>query len=51
MDPTAQRMAVLFLIGGIIAAISAWLHINGKDGSGWGVVAFFLIVGGCSQTP
>jgi hypothetical protein len=51
MDPIAQRMVVMYATGAVIAGISAWMHVNGKDGSGWGIVAFFLIVGGCSQSP
>jgi len=33
-----------------IATISAWLHIRGKDGSGWALVAFLLIVTSCSRS-
>lgn len=33
-----------------LAAISAWLAINNKDGSGWGLLAFLLIVTSCSAS-
>lgn len=32
-----------------VVAISAWLHIKGKDGSGWGFVALCLIIASCNK--
>jgi len=32
-----------------VAAISAWMHIRNKDGSGWGLMAFILIVTSCTH--
>lgn len=44
--------AILGAIGVAIAAISAWLRINNKDGSGWAILAFCLLVTSCQQiTP
>ena len=41
--------AITGLMGVGIAAVSAYLHVNGKDGAGWGIVAFILIVTSCSN--
>ena len=38
------------LLGILVAAISAWLHVNGKDGSGWAVLATCLIVTSCMRS-
>lgn len=35
---------IIACMGVSIAGISAWLHVRGRDGSGWGFVAFCLIV-------
>lgn len=44
--------AIVGVLGLGVAGISAWLHVRGRDGSGWGIVAFFLIVTSCSHaTP
>lgn len=32
-----------------VGVISALMHINGKDGSGWGFVALCLIITSCSK--
>ena len=37
----------LGLTGAAVAAVSAWLHINGKDGSGWAVVAVLTLLTTC----
>lgn len=39
--------ATIGLLGLGLAAISAWLHVKGKDGGGWAVLAFLLIVASC----
>jgi hypothetical protein len=31
-----------------VATLSAWLHVRGKDGSGWGFVALCLIIHSCT---
>jgi hypothetical protein len=49
MDVSSQRMLVLGVIGCVIAGISAWLHIRGKDGSGWALMAFCFLVTSCQQ--
>ncbi len=49
MDPTAMRMMALGFTGAAIAAVSAWLAIRGKDGSGWAIVATLLLIATCSQ--
>lgn len=36
-------------MGVAVCAISAWLCIKGRDGSGWAIVAVFLIVTSCNQ--
>jgi hypothetical protein len=46
-----ERTLALGIIGVGIAAISAYLHVNDKDGSGWGLVAFCFLVSSCSVTP
>lgn len=33
-----------------LATISAWLCIKGRDGSGWGFLAFCLIVTSCIRS-
>lgn len=38
----AMAIAILF--------ISAWMHIKGKDGSGWGFVALILVITSCSRS-
>ena len=32
-----------------LAVVSAWLAVKGRDGSGWALVAFCLIVTSCSR--
>ena len=34
------RLGIVAALGVGIAAVSAWMHIKGKDGSGWGLAAF-----------
>lgn len=44
--------AIVGALGLGVAALSAWLTIRGRDGSGWAILAFFLIVTSCSHaTP
>ena len=46
------------MVGAIISGVlglgvlgfSVWLHINNKDGSGWGMMAFCLLVVSCSRS-
>ena len=40
---------ILGVLGLGVAALSVWLHINNKDGFGWGFVAFCLIVTSCDR--
>ena len=40
-------MAIYGVMAVGIAAVSAYLHVNGKDGSGWAIVAFFLVLASC----
>ncbi|MES9841243.1 MAG: hypothetical protein ABW134_11875 [Candidatus Thiodiazotropha endolucinida] len=49
MDEVGLRMLALAIAGVGTAAVSAWLHINDKDGDGWALMAFFLIIASCSQ--
>lgn len=43
---------IIGLLGVAVLAVSAWLDINRRDGSGWAFVALCLIVTSCSQaTP
>lgn len=44
---TGAEIAAAMGLG--LAAVSAWLSINGKDGSGWGFVAFVCIVTSCTR--
>jgi hypothetical protein len=41
--------AIVGVLGLGLAVLSAWLHIKNKDGSGWGLMAFILIVTSCSK--
>ena len=41
--------AITGCLGIGIAAISAYLHVHGKDGSGWGFVALILVMVSCSH--
>ena len=34
------RLGVIAAFGVGLAAVSAWMHIKGQDGSGWGIAAF-----------
>jgi len=36
-------------MGVALATLSVWMHIKGKDGSGWGFVAVCLIITSCSS--
>lgn len=38
MDTT--RLGVIAAFGVGLAAVSAWMHIKGQDGSGWGFASF-----------
>lgn len=40
---------IVGVMGLSVAVLSAWLHVEGKDGSGWGLFAFLLIVTSCSH--
>jgi len=40
-------MLILLALGVLI--VSAWMHINEKDGSGWGFVALCLIIASCNS--
>lgn len=44
---TGAAITAVLALG--VLAISAWLHINGKDGGGWGVLAVILIMVSCSR--
>lgn len=48
MDVAAQKMLILGCIGLGICGISAWMHIKGQDGSGWGIVALCMFLATCS---
>ena len=41
--------AIVGAVGVSLVAISAWLHVKGKGGDGWAVVAFFLIIASCQK--
>lgn len=49
MDVQVQKAAVMGVIGLGIAALSIWMHIKGKDGSGWGLLAFCFFLASCEQ--
>jgi len=36
-------------MGVTLAGLSAYLHVRGHDGGGWGIVALMLIVTSCSH--
>lgn len=38
------KLGILGLMGVGLAAVSAWMHIKGQDGSGWGLAAFITWV-------
>lgn len=38
---------VLLALG--VCAVSAHLHVHGKDGSGWGFVALCLVITSCNH--
>lgn len=48
-DTTVLRMFALGLTAVGIAACGVYQQSKGHDGSGWGVVAFCLVVATCSQ--
>lgn len=33
-----------------VAGLACWLHVRGRDGSGWGLLAFCLIVTSCMRS-
>lgn len=41
--------AIVGVLGLVVLAISAYLHVNDKDGSEWGFVALLLIIHSCSK--
>jgi hypothetical protein len=49
MDISVQKMIVLAVVGCMLAGISAWVHINDRDGSGWALLAFCFLVTSCQQ--
>ena len=36
------KLAILALFGVGLASVSAYMHVNGSDGSGWGFAAFII---------
>lgn len=38
------RLGVIAALGVGLAVVSAWMHIKGQDGSGWGFAAFITWV-------
>jgi hypothetical protein len=51
MDIVVQRILAYGVLGLLLATLAAWMHINGKDGSGWGLLAFCMFVASCNQEP
>ena len=48
---TATQSAVFLGVMAIaILFVSAWMHIKGRDGSGWGFVALCLIITSCTRS-
>ncbi len=43
-----QKILIYGILGVLLAGVSAWMHINDKDGSGWGFIAFLLFLQSCS---
>lgn len=50
MTPGQISAVITGAVGVGLAAVSAWMHIRGRDGSGWGLVAFCCIVTSCSKS-
>lgn len=40
---------LLTVIFSVTLGASVLLHIKGKDGSGWGICAFFLLIAACNS--
>lgn len=39
------------VIGALLAGVSAYLHVKGKDGSGWAFLAFLFLLTSCIGVP
>lgn len=37
-------------MGVALAVLSGWMHVRGRGGDGWAVIAFCLIVTSCSRS-
>ena len=46
MTPEIIKASVILLTGVALAGVSAYMHVNNEDGSGWGIFAFLLIITG-----
>lgn len=44
---TSLGWSVFLALG--VTGVYAWLEIEGKDGSGWGLVALILVMVSCSM--
>jgi hypothetical protein len=49
MDTKMTGTVILTCLALGVLTVSAWMHINDKDGSGWGIVALCLIIYSCNR--
>lgn len=49
MTPNQISAIILGMLALGVGGLSVWMHTHDKDGSGWGMLAFFLIVSSCTK--